>query len=271
MKTEYTNFIASCKSYIRIASLCLHSPLLISEITRSIGPVLEPRLRYSIGLAQETSLFRDFFMRTATGPPRFLAASAFLSTIFAQRKSYSRLDAVSLVPVPKKASNHGIVAERRAARENSTAEIRQRELCQTVELDGAARATGSALEAEPGRGESHGGAPTGAPGQALTEEPSLRGTVIHRAERITLRGSSTNADERPDVERPSSGGSRTSRLFAIFTATELLLLIRNGQSSSAGIEPGSMNRFELCARRGEVIETRHCMGNWGCFDSRSVQ
>lgn len=83
------------------------------------------------------------------------------------------------------------MAERRAARENSTAEIRERKFREAVELDGAAREAGRALATEPGRGEGHGGAPAGSPGEALIDRSSLWGTVIHRAERIALRGSST--------------------------------------------------------------------------------
>lgn len=67
-----------------------------------------------------------------------------------------------------KGENHGILAERRATRENSTAEIRQRELGEAVQFDGATRAAGSAFAADPGRGEGHRGATTSAPGQALT-------------------------------------------------------------------------------------------------------
>ncbi|OAD53997.1 hypothetical protein WN48_08417 [Eufriesea mexicana] len=84
--------------------------------------------------------------------------------------------------------NHGILAERRAARENSTAEIRQRELGEAVQLHGAARATGSAVAAEPGRGEGHGRAPTGAPGQALTGRSSIRGhrKLIEQTHRVRV-------------------------------------------------------------------------------------
>lgn len=64
--------------------------------------------------------------------------------------------------------NHGILAERRATRENSTAEIRQRELGEAVQFNGATRAAGSAFAADPGRGEGHRGATTSAPGQAVT-------------------------------------------------------------------------------------------------------
>lgn len=68
----------------------------------------------------------------------------------------------------KRKRNHGILAERRATGENSTAEIRQRELGEAVQFDGATRAGGSAFAADPGRGEGHRGATTSAPGQALT-------------------------------------------------------------------------------------------------------
>ena len=48
--------------------------------------------------------------------------------------------------------DHGILVERCATRENSTAEIRQREHGEAVQFHGAARATGSALSTDPGRG-----------------------------------------------------------------------------------------------------------------------
>lgn len=147
------------------------------------------------------------------------------------------------------------MAERRAARENSTAEIRERKFREAVELDGAAREAGRALATEPGRGEGHGGAPAGSPGEALIDRSSLWGTVIHRAERIALRGSSTRGRASVFVvERLSSGGSRANRFSAFFAAPGSVATSHDGQSGSVEI----VNRLNYARKRGRGISS-----DWG--------
>ena len=162
------------------------------------------------------------------------------------------------------------MAERGATRENPTAEIRQRQLGQAVQLVCPARPAGSAHEAEPGRGESHGGAPTGAPGQALIGDTFLGGTVTHRTERITtLRGSScrgTRPRRRLVVGCLSSGGSRTSRFSAFFTNARDRVCYSSEKRTMEFALAGSMNRLNCAApewrRNGAIWYPRDAWG--GC-------
>lgn len=83
--------------------------------------------------------------------------------------------------------SHGVVAERRSTREDPATQVRQRQLRAAVELSGAAfGALGDALPSTGSRrGQGHGGAAPGAPGQALTDLAAVvgfqrgRGNLLH--------------------------------------------------------------------------------------------